>query len=1193
VSDRVRIQVEATDNASDDFQRIGQNAARMGQQITTAGKSAGQGLKQVGTDAAQLNRVLDQIEQNTRQTAQGLDKLAQSANKADDGIKKSRASMAAMGAAATTLAGFLSDAARAAAEEEAIFARLETAVDATGESYADYAVEIEKAIAASERLSFSDDKTAEALANLTATTGDAAEALELLGLAQDLARGKGIDLAAASNIVGRVAEGNIGILARYGIAVQEGATAQEALAAVQERYAGQAQAYADTTAGAYDRVKNSIDNFVEEIGGSTGDLQLLLTLLPGVSAGFTLVGGAAGLALQGIQKLRASSTLAAAALGPVGLGIAGVVAAAGAGYAVWNSYQRAQDNATISTAELQTQAESLLGVLRALKEAGAPDASLLAGGEVSRVLENIAASSAAVDVDRLQQASDELDRLYYNIEQFESLGGPFMNPQGTIIDQEWVNQARQQAFALEGVVEALEGAKVTEEEFAGATEDLNSILARTSQQNYPQLIAGVNALTEAHDAGLITNDAFLAGLDRLASEAETYGVSLSDVVPEVEAATRALSDYEVVRNRLMSDARQPIGVVNPNDEFGDRSAQRAAAEAQEELNASIRENVTALGAQGNALLNIKAQSNAYTQALNEANQAVINYIASGEGLLELLYESGNELSGDQGFLGGVVDLQNALAALGSAYGIIIDGSEALGASSQQLADHYSELVGISMDAAGALVYEWSLVDDLLAQGVITQEQYNAAISATESILRDNAAVQSSVAEIQVQQAGYLANLNAEAAEYVNNLADQDAQQQRNVLTLMDANSQQQLAALYSSATAAAMGDLGANGTQYVNDMAAALQVTNPLLYDMLVQSGAIKETAEGIEFNFDEVDASALVTTLADLNVAIQELVDAIHELNGTTISPNIDQAAMDALLAIGKYNPADAVVGDGTGGALGTAGGGGNVRGGEQPARTQTQVVTITADAEPYFRVSTDVQANAELLAGIHPQLIVSADGEQAIGVFRDVDGAIVAITDGSHIVTVTGDPTDALNDTALVNQVLNDLNGTEGVIYVLGDPSGALTATDAAAGGLAAVNGTSGMIYIYGDASGARAAFDSVNGLVGTSVINIIPNIVGDMTPGFRDGGVVGYDAAALDGIVTHGGYRNILVGEAGREVLSVPPGSSVRSAPMTNALTGGVGGGKEVHLHFHNAVYGFDDFQQQIAQGVRSAMYQGQYQ
>jgi hypothetical protein len=177
-------------------------------------------------------------------------------------------------------------------------------------------------------------------------------------------------------------------------------------------------------------------------------------------------------------------------------------------------------------------------------------------------------------------------------------------------------------------------------------------------------------------------------------------------------------------------------------------------------------------------------------------------------------------------------------------------------------------------------------------------------------------------------------------------------------------------------------------------------------------------------------------------------------------------------------------------------------------------------------------------------------------------------------------------------VNQALNDLNGTEGVIYVLGDNSGAIGATDGAAAAVGSIDGTGATIYVYGDASAAMNAIASVTGVVGTAVVNIIPNVVGGF-PGFRDGGVVGYDAAALDGIVTHGGYRTIKVGESGPEIMRVPSGTSVTPSAMTNALTGSGGGGKEVHLHFHNAVYGFDDFQQQIAQGVRSAMYQGQYQ
>jgi hypothetical protein len=1147
VSDRVRIQVEATDNASDDFQRIGTNAARMGQQVTQAGRSASQGLKPIDQSAKQAQTALVALEREAAKMPTTMSRVGTAA-------KNNATTFAAMGAAATTLAGFLSDAARAAAEEEAIFARLETAVEATGASYADYAVQIEQAIDASERLSFADDEAAAALANLTSTTGDAAEALDLLGLAQDLARGKGIELAAAANIVGRVAEGNTGILARYGIAIQEGATAQEALAAVQERYAGQAQAYADTTAGAYDRISNTIANFVESIGAGTGDLQLFLTLLPGISAGYTLIGGAAGLAVKGIQSLRAASALATVAMGPVGLAAAAVAAGVAIGSMTdWFGLARSEaDQYADAVKRTQEATKALNDTLYEMRNANA---------ETFFNAEDLTADAQSA-ISWTSRWAEEYEKLIASAAGVANIVG------GTEIDPEFLNQI---GLTVDQV-----------KELERVTTLLNGRLDDTGV-NSRLLYDDMNALFTSFQNGEINAQQLLQGLVRI----ET---GFNDTYLTVDKLTESLTRLERIRAQMAGT--RTAGLLDPNEGTG-----LPDATAQAARNAAIEENIRLINEQGSAMGDIKAQSNAYVEALHAANQAVIDYVASGEGLLELLYESGKQLSGDQGFLGGVIDLQNSMTALGSAFDILVGGSEALGATSGQLAD-------------------W-------AQGLIDAGEAGAALDSLNQIIATNAEVQADVLAIQQAQAPYLAALQADTAAYVDELSRQDAQQQRNVLTLMDANSQQQLAALYSTATAAAMGELGANGTQYVNDMAAALQVTNPLLYDMLVQSGAIKETAEGIEFNFDEVDASALVDTLADLNVAIQDLVSAIDELNGKSISPNIDQAAMDALLAIGEYNKGGPILGDGTGGPYGMAGGGGNVRGGEpQPPKTQT--VTITANAEPYFRVSSDVQANAALLAGTETQLLVSANGEQAFTVFRDVEGAVTAVADGEHLVTVTGDSTDASNDIALVNEALNALNGTQGVVYVLGDESdataavnnthaardgvdgtsgtiyvngdesGAVGATDAAAGAVYAVDGTSGMIYIGGDASGALNAFNSVNGLVGYATVYI----QGVRGTGFsdlamRDGGVVGYDAAALDGIVTHGGYRNLLVGEAGREVLSVPPGSSVRSAPMTSALLGSGGGGKEVHLHFHNAVYGFDDFQQQVAQGVRSAMYQGQYQ
>jgi hypothetical protein len=1120
MSDNVRIQVSATDNASDDLQRIGQNAARMGQQITTAGRSASQGLKPIDQGAKSAQTALVALE---REAA----KMPTTMGRVQTAARNNATTFAAMGAAATTLAGFLSDAARAAAEEEAIFARLETAVEATGESYADYAVQIEQAIDASERLSFSDDKTAEALANLTATTGDATEALELLGLAQDLARGKGIDLAAASNIVGRVAEGNIGILARYGIAVQEGATAQEALAAVQERYAGQAEAYAETTAGAYDRVKNTIDNFVESIGGSTGDLQLLLTLLPGISAGYTLVGGAAGLAVKGIQSLRAASALATVAMGPVGLAAAAVAAGVAIGSMTdWFGLASSEADEYADSVKLAEEATKAFDDALYQMRTGDPSTFFNAQA-IQRDLEEVISWTSKYEdeysafLDRVGSMSEEVAAAT-DFSQFEDIG----------VSREFIERIGLTADQTR--------------ELGRVTTDLASRMDDAGV-NGRQLYTDMDALFTQFQEGEINAQGLLTGL---------LGIEqgFNDTYLTIDQTTAALTRLEQ-QQRRMADGRRE-GVVDPFAELGGLPD----ATAQAERNAAIEENIRLITEQGTALGDIKQQANAYTQALDAANQAVIDYIASGEGLLELLYESGRELSGEQGFLGGVIDLTNALTALDAAYNIVIGGTERLGATSGQLAD-------------------W-------AQGLIDAGNAGPALDSLNQIIATNAEVQADVLAIQQAQAPYLAALQADTAAYVDELSRQDAQQQRNVLTMMDVNSQQQIAAVYAAATAAAMGELGASGETYVQDMIDGLRVLNPAAYEYLQTTGAID--SEGA-FNFDEVDASALVTTLGDLNTAIRDLIDAIHELNGTSISPNIDQKAMDALLSIGQYKPATPELGEGTGGQYGSAGGGGNVR----AEAAQPIKYTVEADAEPFFRVMNDVATAAAATAGTETELLITADGETALTVFRDVEGSIVAVANGEYIVKVQGDPSDASNDIELVNNLLNQINGTEGVVYVLGDESSAVGAIGNADAARAGIDGSGATIYVYGDNSAAMNAIASVTGVVGTAVVNIIPNVIGDFSPGFRDGGVVGYDAAALDGIVTHGGYRTIKVGESGPEIMRVPSGTSVTPSAMTNALTGSGGGGKEVHLHFHNAVYGFDDFQQQIAQGVRSAMYQGQYQ
>jgi hypothetical protein len=315
MTDRMRVIVEGQDNASDEFRRIGQNATNMGRQVDAASDVMERGFRGV-------NAALDSVDRNTAETVRAINRLVDAQNQAarstenlDRTTDRFSKTGAAVGAVMSTTAGILSEFARAAAEEEVVFDRLEAAVAATGAEFDALSPAIDRAIAGAEDLSFADDQAAEALTRLTTTTGSTEEALDLLGLTMDVARGRGISLAAAADLVGKVAGGNIGILSRYGIVLEEGATATEALASLQARYADQSETYAATQQGAIDRLKNSFDNWAESVGASTGDLQVLLTLLPGLSVGFTglttIVGGLAG------------------ALGPIGL-IAAAVAAVGA-----------------------------------------------------------------------------------------------------------------------------------------------------------------------------------------------------------------------------------------------------------------------------------------------------------------------------------------------------------------------------------------------------------------------------------------------------------------------------------------------------------------------------------------------------------------------------------------------------------------------------------------------------------------------------------------------------------------------------------------------------------------------------------------------------------------------------------------------------------------------------------------------
>ena len=179
------------------------------------------------------------------------------------------AGVAAWNALSNAIGGvsnFIVGAVKAGREEIAAIATLTQSIKANDAAWDGNIAAVEKVIDARQRLGFADDEQRLSLQRLVGQTKDLDKALELNRVAMDLARLRHIDLTAASDLVGKVYGGNIGILARYGIQLEKGTTATEALVKIQQMAAGQAEAFANTEEGAAESSRIALDNLTEDIG---------------------------------------------------------------------------------------------------------------------------------------------------------------------------------------------------------------------------------------------------------------------------------------------------------------------------------------------------------------------------------------------------------------------------------------------------------------------------------------------------------------------------------------------------------------------------------------------------------------------------------------------------------------------------------------------------------------------------------------------------------------------------------------------------------------------------------------------------------------------------------------------------------------------------------------------------------------
>lgn len=223
--------------------------------------------------AAETNRTTGAFDKQQRELRQTNRELAETSRRARLSGSAFRSMRSGIGFAVAGLIGGtglvygIRESIRAGIEQDRILANLRNALARGGYSWDQYGGRVEAATAKLKAQSaFDDEELYASLQLLVRGTKDVNRALELNALAADLARGRNMDLVKAAQLVVRVEAGQIGSLRRLGINVDKNAKSYEAIAYVQRKYAGAAQAYANTAAGAQDRVTVAIGDTEKLLG---------------------------------------------------------------------------------------------------------------------------------------------------------------------------------------------------------------------------------------------------------------------------------------------------------------------------------------------------------------------------------------------------------------------------------------------------------------------------------------------------------------------------------------------------------------------------------------------------------------------------------------------------------------------------------------------------------------------------------------------------------------------------------------------------------------------------------------------------------------------------------------------------------------------------------------------------------------
>jgi hypothetical protein len=1168
MSDSVRIDIHATDNASKVFGAVGGAAAKMGNQLDDVGDAFTALTKDYGMteDAARellasqgmVVSSLDKVDTAARDAARGVEQLEKETEQLEPALREA-------GTAAETTGRSLRDMGSEVRDIGLGLGVLGAAVALSGQSFRDQEIAVntlrrtygdatDDMLAFAEGIqdstNFSNDamlQSANTAATLARNYGFTFQEIQqVLQISADLAAATGFSLEDATQRVVAALRGEAEAAEQLGLTMNQAAIDSENLTlsmsnqeaghfrlnALVEQSAfamGAAAEQADTTYGAMSELRDTVQDAAQSFGEFIGPLGEVGAFMADNAIQFA----AAGIALTQLSKAviatrtalmgltGATTTVAAlgAALGPIGL-VATVGLAVAALYEfegnLNETYYSAIKQAEQGTKDLDEAVAHLFATGNTLAFLGERGQELFPG---------------------IQEDIANMRILEGQISTLQAQGGPQNDEQRAMLagwraelDLLIDTYGESSSSALESTVSA--------QKLADAQAALTAILinqgegAAEANEQLVELFANFDR--GEIGAEELLEDLILIGdsLDDFNRIAAQSGVAASDLSGDmanmsrefsestigIDGATESLNALFILLRELdtsMVPGRSPIS------EFARQM--EAAADAANDVNTAIR------GGVDDSVSALSDQEAALADSVSDANAAINAQTVGLEGVAALSEDATAALAATKEAFAATGEAWDAAAAeqLAAAQELLATTLEGVAsqytATTAAMENSFRVIVG-NTDAIASqsqAVDDWAhqiriLGDDhrnlntLLDDGLITQTQYGAAVQATMEINRANQSIQENILAIQAQQAPVLAEALAAQDAYVASLATGSAEAQTLALAYMD------------SATAAQALGLAQS---YISDqdtfgpMLESAANLDPFLAAILSDMGLIAQ----------QEDKTWKVIAQPEGMSEVELLTDAVSSLEDTIVSifvevDDSELVAMDQMLQESGL--------PGGGGLVGGGGGGRNI------------VVTLTAE-------TADADAKIDATTG----KLTTWDGATGTG-------DVLAVN------------TDAVSKIQLASGNLDTWDASSG--------NAAIEASDNASGKIASVSG----------------ALSALNGKTATTYINTVYTTTYQTvgSPGgmfFGHGGVV--DNYATGGVVAE-------MGEWGPEMLhfpnggvamartpgiySVPQGTYVDTAPATAAKVQSLSGGINVTINVAGSV-GVDDLTEQVTRQLVPAL------